>query len=110
LLLDVNNVYVNSRNHGIDARRCIESLPRGAVHEIHLAGHTVNHHGDLEILIDTHATHVCDAVWRLYEFALGIHGPVPTLIEWDNDIPALGVLVAEAHAADRRRAALALAA
>ena len=73
--------------------------------EIHLAGHTVNRYGEREILIDTHSTHVCDAVWELYEVALRNHGPVPTLIEWDTDLPALDVLVAEAHAADLRREA-----
>jgi uncharacterized protein (UPF0276 family) len=69
---------------------------------MHLAGHTVNRHGDVEIRIDTHSGPVCDAVWELYDFAVARFGPVPTLIEWDADIPALDVLVAEAHRADRR--------
>ena len=110
LLLDVNNVYVSARNHGFDALEYLAGVPQGAVQEIHLAGHTVNRHGDREILIDTHSTHVCDAVWDLYETAVRDHGPVPTLIEWDTDIPALHVLVAEAHAADRREALHGLAA
>jgi len=105
LLLDVNNVYVSARNHGFDARDYLAGVPRGAVREIHLAGHTVNRHGDREILIDTHSTHVCDAVWDLYDLAIRDHGPVPTLVEWDADIPALEVLVAEARAADLRREA-----
>ena len=105
LLLDVNNVYVSARNHGFDARDYLAGVPRGAVREIHLAGHTVNRHGDREILIDTHSTHVCDAVWELYDLAMRDHGPVPTLVEWDADLPALDVLVAEAHAADVRREA-----
>ena len=105
LLLDVNNVYVSARNHGFDARDYLAGVPRGAVREIHLAGHTVNRHGDREILIDTHSTHVCDAVWELYDLAMRDHGPVPTLVEWDADLPALDVLVAEARAADLRREA-----
>ncbi|HEY8508190.1 MAG TPA: DUF692 domain-containing protein [Steroidobacteraceae bacterium] len=99
LLLDVNNVYVNAMNHGFDPRIFIERLPAGAVREIHLAGHMVNRVGDREIRIDTHSTHVCDAVWELYAFALRCHGDVPTLIEWDAEIPALDVLIAEAHKA-----------
>ena len=102
LLLDVNNVYVSARNHGFDARAFIASIPPTLVGEIHLAGHSVNRFDGGEILIDTHSTHVCPAVWELYEFALQHCGAVPTLIEWDTDIPALGVLVAEARAADDR--------
>ena len=102
LLLDVNNVYVNARNHGFDARTFVSHIPPALVGEIHLAGHSVNRFDDREILIDTHSTHVCAEVWELYEFALAHCGPVPTLIEWDTDIPALDVLVAEAAAADRR--------
>ena len=70
--------------------------------EIHLAGHSVNEFPGGEMLIDTHSTHVCAAVWELYEFSLTHCGAVPTLIEWDADIPALGVLVAEATAAETR--------
>ena len=110
LLLDVNNVYVSARNHGFDPRVYLAGVPRGAVQEIHLAGHTVNRYGSLEILVDTHSTHVCDAVWELYDVAMRDHGPVPTLIEWDTEIPALHVLVAEAHAADSREATHGLAA
>lgn len=102
LLLDVNNVYVSARNHGFDARAFIARIPPPLVGEIHLAGHSINRLGDCEILIDTHSTRVCPAVWELYEFALARCGPVPTLIEWDTDIPALDVLVAEARAADER--------
>lgn len=105
LLLDVNNVYVSSRNHGFDPLEFLAGIPREAVHEIHLAGHTVNRHGEREILIDTHSTHVCDAVWGLYDVAVRRFQDVPALIEWDTDIPALGVLVAEAKAADLHREA-----
>jgi uncharacterized protein (UPF0276 family) len=102
VLLDVNNIYVSSRNHGFDARKFIAHVAPVGVSEIHLAGHTVKplEHG--EILIDTHSAPVCDAVWELYEFAIERLGPVPTLIEWDAEIPALEVLVAEAARADMR--------
>jgi len=103
ILLDVNNIYVASRNHGFDAYDYVQHIPRDVVGEIHLAGHTRNNFGDREILIDTHSTHVCPEVWNLYEFAVRRFGAVPTLIEWDTDLPALEVLVAEAHLADRRR-------
>jgi uncharacterized protein (UPF0276 family) len=96
LLLDVNNVYVSSRNLGQDARTFISGLPSEAVREIHLAGHSNNG----SILIDDHGSHVCEEVWELYEFALARIGPRPTLIEWDNDIPPLAILVAEAARAD----------
>jgi uncharacterized protein len=99
LLLDINNLYVNERNHGLDARRFIESIPAQAVREFHLAGHSVNRLGDVKLLIDTHSAPVCDAVWRLYEFAIRRLGARPTLIEWDSDLPSLDVLVAEADKA-----------
>jgi hypothetical protein len=105
LLLDLNNIFVSSRNHGFDPIEFLTAIPRTAVREIHLAGHTANRYGDQEILIDTHSTHVCDDVWALYDAALDRFGSVPTLIEWDTDIPALGVLVDEARKADLRREA-----
>jgi len=100
ILLDVNNVYVSACNHGFDAYAYLQALPRYAVKEIHLAGHTVRRIGKEEIRIDTHSTHVCDAVWDLYAAAAKRFRGVPALIEWDADIPALDVLVAEAHKAD----------
>ena len=102
LLVDVNNIYVSACNHGFDARQYLAALPRRAVQELHLAGHSRNRYGDREILIDTHAAPVCDAVWELYEAALQCFGPVPTLIEWDAELPTLEVLLAEAAKADRR--------
>lgn len=101
LLLDVNNVYVSSRNHRFDAFQFIRSIPKDVVREIHLAGHTVNRHGDAEILIDTHSAPVCDEVWDLYMNAVARFGRVPTLIEWDADLPPLEVLMNEAAAAQR---------
>lgn len=101
ILLDVNNIYVSSRNHEFDARAYVSHIRPRHIGEIHLAGHSVNRHGDFSILIDTHSRPVCDEVWDLYAFTIERIGPRPTLIEWDTDIPALNVLVAEAHRADR---------
>jgi uncharacterized protein len=101
LLLDVNNAYVNSVNLRLDIAKFLTALPRAAVQEIHLAGHTRRRVGVHELLIDDHGSAVCDEVWALYEKALEHLGPVPTLVEWDNDIPALDVLAAEAHRAER---------
>ena len=101
LLLDVNNIYVSAMNHGFDALRFLNGIPRESVKEMHLAGHSVHAAGGREIRIDTHSAPVCDAVWSLYSAALERFGPVPTLIEWDAEIPALDVLVAEARKADR---------
>jgi uncharacterized protein (UPF0276 family) len=97
LLLDVNNVYVSSKNLGLDARAFIAGLPPGSVGEIHLAGHA--HSG--EVLIDDHGSQVCEDVWQLYRLALARFGAVPTLIEWDTNIPALSTLVAESQRADQ---------
>jgi uncharacterized protein (UPF0276 family) len=102
LLVDINNVYVSARNHGFDAQRYLSALPAATVQELHLAGHSINRYADREVLIDTHSAPVCDAVWDLYEFGLECFGPVPTLIEWDADIPPLEVLVAEADKANLR--------
>jgi hypothetical protein len=101
LLLDVNNIYVNAVNLGLDAERYIAGVPRDAVREIHLAGHLRKQVGERTLLIDDHGSAVHPDVWRLYELALQRFGPVPTLIEWDTDVPALEVLVAEARLADR---------
>ena len=102
LLLDVNNIYVNSRNLGLDAERFIAGVPAGAVQEIHLAGHRRNRAGERDLLIDDHGSEVCAEVWALYERALARLGPVPTLIEWDTHLPGLDVLVSEAGKADAR--------
>lgn len=92
LLLDVNNVYVSSRNHGFDAEAYVRAMPEGRVVQLHLAGHT-----DLgDYLLDTHSTHVAPAVWDLYRLACERFGRVSTLLEWDEDIPSLDVLLAEA--------------
>jgi len=100
LLLDVNNAYVSACNHGFDAHHYLDAMPADAVKEIHLAGHAVRELGDVILRIDDHGSAVCDEVWALYAHALGRLGPVPTLIEWDSNIPELPVLAAEAEAAD----------
>ena len=107
LLLDVNNIYVSHRNVGLPIEDYLDTLPRQAVGEIHLAGHHVRQidHGDswAEIRIDDHGSAVCGAVWDLYRQAVARFGAVPALIERDSDIPALSVLVAEAETANRIR-------
>lgn len=107
LLLDVNNVHVCSVNHQRDAASYIRALPLREVGEIHLAGfaQTQDGHGD-QLLIDSHGAPVAQAVWDLYAFTLGLTGPVPTLLERDNDVPAWPVLLAEAGLADQALRAL----
>jgi hypothetical protein len=100
LLLDVNNIYVSSVNHGFDARRYISSIPSEIVEEIHLAGYTRKTFADGEILIDTHNQLISQEVWGLYDFALAHLGPKPTLIEWDTDLPDFTVLMQEAERAE----------
>lgn len=101
LLLDVNNVHVSACNHGFDSRRYLDAVPAEAVKEIHLAGHAVRELGGATLRIDDHGSAVCPEVWDLYLHALRRLGPVPTLIEWDSNIPELPVLAAEASIADR---------
>jgi uncharacterized protein (UPF0276 family) len=100
VLLDVNNLYVNERNHGTSAAAFIDALPPDVIGEIHLAGHSLQAFEGEEVVVDTHDTHVCEAVWSLYERAVRRFGRVPTLIEWDSRLPALDVLVNEALYAD----------
>ena len=106
LLLDVNNVYVSARNHDFDAAGYIDRIPRDAVHELHLAGHVTKQCPGGELLIDSHSEPVCADVWELYAQALRRFGALPTLIEWDSDLPPLHVLVGEARKADAMLAAL----
>jgi uncharacterized protein (UPF0276 family) len=91
LLLDVNNVYVCSVNHGFEPRQYIDSIPAKRVRQIHLAGHE-SHDG---YLIDTHDNPVCDAVWKLYAYTMQHCGRVPTMIERDDNIPPLHELLDE---------------
>ncbi len=100
LLLDVNNVCVSSRNHDFDPHTYLAAIPARRVREIHLAGHSIRHYDDGDILIDTHNAPVCDDVWTLYRDTIARLGPLPTLIEWDSDLPPLATLVAEAARAE----------
>ena len=108
ILLDVNNVHVSARNLGADAAAFVDGIPIGTVGEIHLAGHLRQNRGGETILIDDHGSAVDPAVWSLFDRALKRFGPVPALIEWDTNVPALSVLLAEAAKAglalDRHRA------
>lgn len=111
LLVDVNNIYVNARNAQIRGElvdpvaHCLtwlDAIAPADVGEIHLAGHCHVRPGEGEgpeddIVIDDHGSRVCAEVWQIYQHAVDRFGPVPTLIEWDTDIPALDVLLGEAR-------------
>jgi uncharacterized protein (UPF0276 family) len=102
LLLDVNNVFVSAVNHGRDPERYLADFPLSAVGEIHLAGYAEDSDdAGLPLLIDTHNSPVREAVWSLYATALRSLGLTPTLIEWDNDVPAWPTLFSEARRAER---------
>lgn len=101
LLLDVNNVHVQATNHGFSAAAYIEGFPVGHVGEIHLGGHAPSRDDNGEpLLIDAHDRAVADPVWGIYAHTLRRTGPVPTLIEWDNDVPEWPELFAEAQRAE----------
>ena len=103
LLLDVNNVYVSCINHNRDPKAYIDQFPLELVGEIHLAGHATDQDDEGKpLLIDAHDREVLDKVWDLYEHALKQRGPVPTLIEWDNDIPDWPTLFKEALLAEEQ--------
>ena len=93
ILFDVNNLYVNAMNHGFDAFAALTALPAERIGEIHLAGHTRTE----DCLIDDHGSRVINPVWELYAATLRRVGALPTLIEWDTNIPALEVLLDEAR-------------
>jgi uncharacterized protein (UPF0276 family) len=99
VLLDVNNLYVNQINHGSDAVAAMDAIAIDAVGEIHLSGHLVTD----KCLIDTHGDRVAEPVWDLYAAALARFGPVPTLIEWDTEIPPLETLLTESRRAEAAR-------
>jgi uncharacterized protein (UPF0276 family) len=92
LLLDINNVHVNSANHGYDAERFIDALPMERIVSLHVAGHHIE---SIDFLIDTHGTPVVDAVWRLLERFYERVGVVPTLLERDFNLPPLSELLVE---------------
>lgn len=95
ILCDVNNIYVSARNFGFDPIAYLDALSVETIGEIHLAGHHAAE--DVDILIDDHGSRVAKPVWELYAAALRRVGPVPTLIEWDTNLPALEILLAEAR-------------
>ena len=103
ILCDVNNIYVSACNHGWRASAYLAALPPEAVGEIHLAGHRVRRIDEARTLhIDDHGSRVAPEVWALYDEALARFGPVPTLIEWDTNVPPMAVLLEEAaHASVR---------
>lgn len=105
VLVDVNNLYVNQCNHGEDAMAALRhfaALPRGRIGEIHMAGHLRTE----DCLIDNHGNRIDDEVWKLYQSACEVLGAdIPTLIEWDTDIPTLDVLLDEARIVNQRRQA-----
>jgi uncharacterized protein len=102
LLLDVNNVFVSTENHGDDAQAYLAAIAHLPIGEIHLSGHHLRQIGNRSIRIDDHGSPVSDPVWALYERALAVIGPRPTLIEWDSALPPLETLLAEAGKARMR--------
>lgn len=100
LLLDVNNVFVSCTNHRGDPRAYLADFPVDAVGEIHLGGHAAEDLPSGPLLVDSHGAAVADPVWTLFAELVARIGPRPTLVEWDNDLPAWPVLAAEAARAD----------
>jgi uncharacterized protein len=92
ILLDLNNVFVNAKNHDFSAVQYLRALPRDRVRQIHLAGHS----DAGAYLFDDHSSPVSPAVWQLYELSLELFGPLPTIVEWDEQLPELSVVEAEA--------------
>ncbi len=104
LICDVNNVVVSAANHGWDAESYLRALPADAIGEFHLGGHSEAAGAAAPMLLDTHDRAVAPSVWSLFETALRLIGPRPTLIEWDAAIPELPVLLDETAQAERRLA------
>ncbi len=116
LLVDVNNIYVNALNAQLRgelhdpvaaSRLWLDAIDPVAVGELHVAGHCEVNDANGHVVIDDHGSRVCDAVWEVYRHALRRFGPIPTLVEWDTDVPALDVLLDEARRA-REQARLVL--
>ena len=106
LLLDLNNLYVSAHNVGLNSTDYLATIPAAAIGEFHVAGHARNLLGNNVVLIDDHGSTVSDDVWALYAEAVRRFGYRPTLVEWDNDLPALEVLLGEAARAASLVAAL----
>lgn len=92
LLLDVNNVYVNSINHHYDANNFLAKMPAERIAYIHMAGHLQK---EQDLIIDTHGDRIADPVWKLLNQVYSMHGVIPTLIERDNDVPSLDDMLKE---------------
>jgi hypothetical protein len=101
ILLDVNNIFVTCTNLGLDPSDYFDALSGSFIGEIHLAGHSRVTRGEAEILIDDHASIVCGEVWRLYETALDRFGLLPSLVEWDKQLPVFETILGEARKAER---------
>jgi uncharacterized protein (UPF0276 family) len=102
ILLDINNVYVSARNHGFDPERYLAAIPVERVAQFHLAGHR----DEGSYLLDDHGAQVAPPVWALHRLAVARFGAIPTIIEWDENVPSLEVLRAEVDAARRSEAAV----
>lgn len=105
LLLDLNNVFVSACNQDEDASLYLARIPGHLVEEIHLAGHSINTVDGGQLRIDDHGSPVSDPVWQLYRDTVARIGRRPTLIEWDTNVPEIGVLLGEAKRADEAAAA-----
>lgn len=100
LLLDINNIFVSATNHGMDPYGYLAAFPLERVKEIHLGGHAAQcDDTGAPLLIDAHGTPVADPVWALYREVIARAGALPTLIEWDNEVPDWPTLAAEARTA-----------
>lgn len=100
LLLDLTNLYISGRNLGAAPDDFLAKIDPASVGQIHLAGYSREAIRGSEILIDSHSAPVADPVWKLFEGYIGTTGPKPTLVEWDNELPAWPVLEAEVKKAD----------
>jgi len=104
IILDINNIYVSSQNNNFCPKKYLKNIDKKIVGEMHLAGHQKRQiDDDTTILIDTHDNFVCDEVWDLYKIAVTKFNNVPTLIEWDQDLPEFSELLAEAKKAENIR-------
>ena len=100
LLLDISNIHISAINHNFEPMAYIDMFPLEQVEEIHLAGFAADRDDDgAPLLIDTHGAAVAEIVWALFRRTIARSGPLPTLIEWDNEVPAFAVLAAEANRA-----------
>lgn len=97
LLLDLNNLYIQSVNYDFDPYLYLDQLNLSVVHEIHVAGHTCKHFRKKYLLIDSHDQDICEDVWKLYCYTLSKRGPCPTLIERDGNFPDFRSIMNEAY-------------